>query len=137
MSTQSANETGGPERKTGMVKWFNSQAGYGFIAMKSESGEKEDLFVHHSDLHTTQDMFSFLVEGEYVEYSVKTIKRKGEEKVTAHRVTGIDGGPLQCETRYQRRAAETERIGPSGGGRNSDRSPSPDSKLWSVVREQF
>jgi CspA family cold shock protein len=53
------------ERETGVVKWFNNQKGYGFIAR--ESGE--DVFVHHSAI--TEEGFRTLSEGDRVEFSVQ------------------------------------------------------------------
>lgn len=49
----------------GIVKWFNSQKGYGFI--RDESGM--DLFVHYSDLNMVG--YKALDEGQPVEYEVK------------------------------------------------------------------
>lgn len=84
------------ERITGRVKWFNNQAGYGFI---STSGDK-DVFVHHSAIETGTDQFRYLVEGEYCEFNiVKT------EKETATNVTGPNKGKLMCETRNERRVS--------------------------------
>lgn len=82
-------------RITGRVKWFNNQAGYGFI---STSGGK-DAFVHHSAIKTGTDQFRYLVEGEYCEFEIVT-----SEKETASNVTGPNGGKLMCETRNERRA---------------------------------
>ena len=141
MGDTSPTKVSRTERRHGMVKWFNSQAGYGFIAMKTSGDETEDLFVHHTGLKTNTDMFRYLVEGEYVGYGVKTIRRSGEDKLTAYEVTGIDGGPLQCETRHNRRAAESARSALTNDDqcRSSRRGAgSPNSaKLWSVVQEQF
>jgi CspA family cold shock protein len=53
------------ERETGVVKWFNNQKGYGFIAR--ESGE--DVFVHHSAI--VEEGFRTLSEGDRVEFSVQ------------------------------------------------------------------
>tara|TARA_Y100000389_G_scaffold60022_1_gene56134 strand:+ start:23550 stop:23969 length:420 start_codon:yes stop_codon:yes gene_type:complete len=123
------------ERIQAKVKWFNSQAGYGFIEIVTDSGGTEDLFVHHSALKVNTDMFRYLVEGEYVEYSTKVIKRSGEDKLTACAVTGIGGGPLQCETRHHRRLTESSRssglVRDGGGG-----SPNGN-RLWEVVKEQL
>jgi len=50
---------------TGIVKWFNSDKGYGFIT--PDDGGK-DLFVHHSDLKASG--YATLDEGQKVEYDV-------------------------------------------------------------------
>jgi cold shock protein len=54
------------ERETGVVKWFNDQKGYGFIARDAGG---EDIFVHHSAI--TMEGFRTLTEGERVEFSVE------------------------------------------------------------------
>ena len=53
------------ERETGVVKWFNNQKGYGFIA--SESGD--DVFVHHSAI--VEEGFRTLSQGDRAEFSVQ------------------------------------------------------------------
>ena len=50
---------------TGIVKWFNSSKGYGFIA-PDDGGD--DLFVHHSEIKT--DGYASLDEGQSVQYEV-------------------------------------------------------------------
>lgn len=50
---------------SGIVKWFNSSKGYGFIT--PDDGGK-DLFVHHSDIQTSG--YATLDEGQKVEYEV-------------------------------------------------------------------
>lgn len=52
------------ERITGVVKWFNSQKGFGFI--EREGGP--DVFVHYSAI--TSEGFRDLKEGERVEFSI-------------------------------------------------------------------
>ncbi|MDY6866595.1 MAG: cold-shock protein [Chloroflexota bacterium] len=53
------------ERELGVVKWFNGEKGYGFIAR--DSGEK-DVFVHFSAINT--EGFRTLREGQRVEFEV-------------------------------------------------------------------
>jgi CspA family cold shock protein len=54
------------ERETGVVKWFNEQKGYGFIARDAGG----DVFVHYSAIEG-QYGFRTLNEGERVEFSVE------------------------------------------------------------------
>ncbi len=51
---------------TGIVKWFDSKKGYGFII--GPSGE--DVFVHYSSL--VSDGFKVLRQGEEVEYELRS-----------------------------------------------------------------
>ena len=53
------------ESKTGTVKWFNDQKGYGFIA-QDEGG---DVFVHYSAIDGQG--FRSLSEGDRVEFTVE------------------------------------------------------------------
>ncbi len=50
----------------GKVKWFNDAKGYGFI----EQDGGDDVFVHFSAIQ--MDGFKTLVEGQAVEFEVKT-----------------------------------------------------------------
>lgn len=58
---------------TGIVKWFNDQKGYGFIA--PDSGEA-DLFIHHTNIEGSG--FKSLQEGQRVTFTVGKGK-KGPE----------------------------------------------------------
>ncbi|RJQ82589.1 cold-shock protein [Pseudonocardiaceae bacterium YIM PH 21723] len=49
----------------GTVKWFNSEKGYGFIAVDNGA----DVFVHYSAIQ--MEGFRTLVEGDRVEFEVK------------------------------------------------------------------
>lgn len=53
------------EMATGIVKWFNSEKGYGFIT--PDDGGK-DLFAHHSEIQGTG--YKSLDEGAKVEFEV-------------------------------------------------------------------
>jgi len=50
--------------ETGIVKWFNSSKGYGFISRK----EGEDVFVHYRSIEG--DGYKSLDEGEKVTFDV-------------------------------------------------------------------
>ena len=50
--------------KTGTVKWFNAEKGYGFISIPDE----DDVFVHFSAIQT--DGFKTLDEGQEVQFEV-------------------------------------------------------------------
>jgi len=50
--------------KTGTVKWFNAEKGFGFISVPGE----DDVFVHYSAINT--DGFKTLEEGQQVEFDV-------------------------------------------------------------------
>jgi len=52
--------------KTGTVKWFDTQKGFGFI---EQDGEGNDAFVHYSAIQ--QDGFKDLSEGDSVEFEVE------------------------------------------------------------------
>jgi len=50
--------------KTGTVKWFNAEKGYGFISIPGE----DDVFVHFSAIQT--EGFKTLDEGQEVQFDV-------------------------------------------------------------------
>ncbi len=50
---------------TGIVKWFSSRKGFGFIVPDDGS---DDLFVHHSEIKT--DGYASLEEGQKVEFEI-------------------------------------------------------------------
>jgi CspA family cold shock protein len=87
------------ERLTGMVKWFNNKAGFGFITV---SGEGEyagnDIFVHYTSIRVNNSQYKYLVQGEYVDFAlVKSENEKHEYHATD--VSGVLGGSIMCETR--------------------------------------
>ena len=50
--------------KTGTVKWFNAEKGYGFISVQGE----DDVFVHFSAINS--EGFKTLDEGQEVQFDV-------------------------------------------------------------------
>ena len=95
-------ETNTNNRKMGQVKWFNNKAGYGFITVKSASGEESDIFTHYSTVHVKDTQYKFLVQGEYVEFDLVDSTSENHQ-FQATNVTGIGGGKLMCETRQLNR----------------------------------
>ena len=92
------------EKFTGRVKWFNNKAGYGFITVTDGPKSGSDVFVHHSSIKVVSEQYKYLVQGEYVEFSLSTVAGDKHE-CQATEVSGIKGGKLMCETRNESRAA--------------------------------
>lgn len=65
--------------ETGIVKWFNSQKGYGFISRD----EGEDVFVHYRSIEG--DGYKSLEEGDKVSFGVE----EGSKGLQATNVKGI------------------------------------------------
>jgi CspA family cold shock protein len=94
------------ERLTGRVKWFNNQAGYGFITVTDGEKSGSDVFVHHSALEVESQQYKYLIQGEYVEFEL--VKSSGgNHEWQASKVNGIKNGKLMCETRREFKLART------------------------------
>ena len=96
-------------KDTGRVKWFNNKSGYGFITVVSaeDAGESAvsvgmDVFAHHSEVTVGEDQYRYLVQGEYVEFSVCK-SSSGQHEFQCSAIRGIRGGQLICETRHAAR----------------------------------
>jgi CspA family cold shock protein len=87
----------------GCVKWFNNKAGYGFITVMDTG---VDVFIHHRAIDVDDPQYKYLVQGEYVQFSI--IKStSGDHEWQASSVSGINGGKLMCETRREFKLART------------------------------
>lgn len=87
------------ETLTGTVKWFNNKAGFGFITV-CEDGEfkDKDIFVHYSSIRVLNSQYKYLVQGEYVEFTLVKVNSDTHE-FQAMNISGVKGGPILCEIR--------------------------------------
>jgi len=93
-------------RLTGRVKWFNNKTGFGFITCLDDfEGVKvgSDIFVHHSTIKVSQEQYRYLVQGEYVEFVLNKVSDSTKHEFQAGNVSGVKGGKLICETRWENR----------------------------------
>lgn len=121
------------QRLTGMVKWFNNKAGFGFITVcKGFDNEGTDIFAHYTTIRVTNSQYKYLVQGEYVDF-VLTRSENDKHEFHATDITGVRDGPILCETRQVAQDAQPQRAaykyrnnGPQGRQRNPPRPASPD-----------
>jgi CspA family cold shock protein len=99
-SNDVTNTTGSSsaEQLSGRVKWFNNKQGFGFITISDGPREGTDVFVHHSAIKVSNQQYKYLVQGEYVDFTLVS-SQSGAHDVQAADVCGIKGGKLMCETR--------------------------------------
>lgn len=103
--TQQSTVTSSPtESRQGRVKWFNNRAGYGFVTDDSNT----DYFVHHSAIKVSKEQYKYLVQGEYVNFSLVQSESDSFEFQVGE-VSGVNGGQLMCETREEVRSQRRER----------------------------
>jgi cold shock CspA family protein len=112
MSSEQQNETATPAsiqtalnissaRRLGRVKWFNNKAGYGFLkVVENDGSETDDVFVHHSVIKVTDEQFRYLVQGEYIDFTISELD-SSKHKFQATEVSGVNGCKLMCETRNE------------------------------------
>lgn len=118
------------EKLTGRVKWFNNQAGYGFITVTDGERSGSDVFVHHSSLQVESQQYKYLIQGEYVEFEL--VKSSGgSHEWQASNVNGVKGGKLMCETRREFKIART-----SYKTTNDSDEPSSEPRQQRVPRQQ-
>ena len=107
MSTSVTNEQNGV-KVIGQVKWFNTKTGYGFITAREGEHTGTDIFTHYSSVQVNDSQYKYLVQGEYVEFSVVK-SSTGTHEFQSADVTGVRGWCLMCETRQQSVPIERER----------------------------
>lgn len=108
-------------KSVGRVKWFNNKTGYGFLTVVStdSEGDIKDVFVHHSAINVKGDQYKYLVQGEYVNFTVNVVEG-GDHKYQAENVTGIGGGQTMCETRNENRKEREDTRGEGNGDGHRD-----------------
>lgn len=108
----------------GCVKWFNNKSGYGFITVISPGEFKNvDIFAHHSSIHAKDDLYKYLVQGEYVEFGIENMESKDHEH-QAVKIVGIMSHELMCETRNKNKDLSRSRDGFVPVRRNRRQAPS-------------
>lgn len=95
------------ERLTGRVKWFNNRAGFGFVTVMEGEKKDEDIFVHHSGIVVNDEQYKYLVQGEYVSFSLRE-SDNDEHPYQAGDVKGVLDGWLMCETRNANRSSRDD-----------------------------
>lgn len=83
----------------GRVKWFNNVSGYGFITVTDGKHSGTDVFVHHTSIIVNNSQYKYLVQGEYVSFSLANVVKDGKDALNAVNIRGVGGGILMCETR--------------------------------------
>jgi CspA family cold shock protein len=102
----SSSDSSSSEKFTGRVKWFNNKAGYGFVTITDGSKSGSDVFIHHSSIKVDAEQYKYLVQGEYIEFTLSNVEG-GKHEYQASEVCGIKGGKLMCETRNELKSART------------------------------
>jgi CspA family cold shock protein len=100
MSSTTSSDISSAPQLTGKVKWFNNKAGFGFITICDGEQSGKDIFVHYSSIQVKNQQYKYLVQGEYVDFSLVK-PENGDHDFHAVNVCGIKGGSLMCETRKQ------------------------------------
>jgi len=123
-TTETSSNSATEVRLLGRVKWFNNKAGYGFITVTDGERSGSDIFVHHSGIRVSSEQYRYLVQGEYVEFTLDATQN-GAHEVQAKNVSGIHGGLLMCETRRDFRQARQSYRGEQAEGTDAVSTPAP------------
>ena len=104
---------------TGRCKWFNNRLGYGFITVDNPNKDvPEDIFIHQTNIQPSSSTFRTLRQGEYVSF---VVRQDENNTVQAINVTGLNGGPLLCDTYVEQRKFVNERGRGRGRGHGRGR----------------
>ncbi len=87
-------------RFIGSVKWFNNRSGFGFITASEGPQTGKDIFVHHKAIKVAMNQYTYLCQGEYVEFDLSSANNDKHD-IQATNVTGVRGGKLMCETQHE------------------------------------
>ena len=125
------SDTQETQRLTGMVKWFNNKAGFGFITVcEGFEHAGKDIFAHYTSIRVTNSQYKYLVQGEYVDF-VLTHSENEKHEFHAADITGVRNGPILCETRQVVHDAQPQRTMYKyrNGGRRPNSNNRPHSPL--------
>ncbi len=103
------------DRCTGVVKWFNNRAGYGFVTATTGEKEGSDIFAHHTSIQVGKEQYKYLVQGEYVEFTVGPTEEGVSHEYQASDIKGMNSGKLMCETRFENRRPRRPRRNDNDG----------------------
>ena len=107
----------------GRVKQFNNKAGYGFITVIDghNVGDKVglDIFAHHSAICVSEEQYKYLVQGEYIEFTLSSVESNQDYQWQATNIKGMKGGKLLCETRNENRTSTTKKTHTSDRSKNT------------------
>ena len=129
----------------GRVKWFNNKAGYGFITVIDgpDVGDKVgmDIFAHHSAICVHEEQYKYLVQGEYIEFTLSSVESKQDYQWQASDIKGMKGGKLLCETRNENRTvvskkASTDNKSKNMRNNNNNGTNIEDNEEWVLTRKQ-
>lgn len=123
------------DRFTGRVKWFNNKAGYGFITITDGSKSGSDVFVHHSEINVISEQYKYLVQGEYVNLSLKDAKTENND-FQAGNVCGINGGKLMCESRHDNRVSRLQYREQNNAVQSSEEQLTPKQRIRSTPKDK-
>ena len=119
--TGMTTQTETPTVEHGCVKWFNNRAGYGFITVTGGDHKDEDIFIHHTQIDVSEEQYKYLVQGEYVQFTLSTVDNSNSHKYQAGDIKGMKGGKLLCETRNENRSNAPPRRNTESRGNRRER----------------
>ena len=74
---------------TGRVKWFNNSRDMDLAVVIGNDKQGEDIFVHHSGIKVDTEQYKYLVQGEYVDFTLRS-SENNDHPYQATNVTGVN-----------------------------------------------